>query len=100
VPDEDLIEVGLYFGVPVGLEVGVVEVLSVFAAAGGVVALVGVLFEQRGDVQFVLFFGDLGEAVPVEERVHADLVLALEVRVDDGVLEDVLAVGEEEVGEE
>ncbi len=49
-PDEDLIEVRLYFGVSVGLEVGVVEVLSVFAAAGGVVALVGVLFEQGGDV--------------------------------------------------
>ncbi len=36
--------------------------------------------------------------MPVEEGVHADLVLALEVRVDDGVLEDVLAVGEEEAG--
>lgn len=50
VPDEDLIEVRLYLGVSVGLEVGVVEVLSVFAAAGGVVALVGVFLEQGGDV--------------------------------------------------
>lgn len=99
-PDEYFVEVGLDVGVAEGFEVGVIQVLPVFAAAGQVETLIGVLLQERRHIQLVLLFRNLSEAVPIEYTVKSDFILSLEVVIDDGVLEDILAVGDEEVAEE
>ena len=76
-PDENFIEVRLDVGVAKGFEVSVIQVLPVFAAAGQIEALVGMLFQEGRHIKLVFLLGDLGEAMPVKYTIKTNFVLSL-----------------------
>jgi hypothetical protein len=75
-PDEDLIRVRLQPRVAESLQVGVVESLPVLAAAGQIDTIVHVLLEQGGEIELILLLRYLFIAMPIEDAVETDLILA------------------------